>query len=96
MTLDELTPELSLAGVVEKFAKYLLETGKTSLNNNTSDVGTIPQLHEDLDDFDKKSISYDHKVKPFTTSRFGAHRSGHIGLEQARRGLVSAGFLRNQ
>ena len=53
-TLDELTPEVSLSGIVEKLAKYLLETGKIRLNFNVSDVETILQLHEDLDDFDKK------------------------------------------
>ena len=78
--------------IVEKLAKCLLETVKTRLNYNASEFETILQLHEDLDDFDKKTINYGRQVKPFTTSRFGAHRSGHIGVGQARKGFMSAGF----
>ena len=50
-----------------------VETGKASSDLQCLRSWSDTAASQDLNDFDKKSMSYDRQVKPFTTSRFGAH-----------------------
>ena len=74
----------------KKLAKNPLKVGKTRLNYNESEVENIVKLYKELQEFDKKTVSFGLQFKPFTTSSFGARRSGHIGVEKKSTG----GFMR--
>ena len=63
----------------EKLAKNLLEVGKTRLNYNESEIENIVKLYEELQELDKKAVSYGQQFKPLTItfrcSPVGAHWS---------------------